>query len=309
MRWHSVGTHGRNARRGCVVAGLAAVLILAVGCGSAADDGEGAVASGDVPSQAPNATTSEYLPGLEADVYLPVGPSGEGGVPVVLLVPGGGWQTADRRGLAPLAEELAGAGFVVVNSTYRAGEDGQEFPVPLQDVICASGFAVDAARAAGLDGGPVVVLGHSAGGHLASLAALTGDELAGQCPYPVPAIDGLIGLAGVYDVRAFQFALDDFFGGTPAQTPDAWRQGDPVALLDSGRAPEDLEVLLMHGDGDDDIPLRQSRTFEEALTSAGVPVQLEVIPGATHQSIYTAEVAAPVAVDWIRDLAAGRSGG
>lgn len=253
-------------------------------------------------------STREYLPGQEADVYLPAGDDGAP-VPVVLLVPGGGWQTADRRGLAPLAADLSDAGFVAVSATYRAGEDGVSFPIPVQDVLCASGFAVEAARSAGMEPGPVVALGHSAGGHLAALAALAGDELARRCPSPVPAIEGLIGLAGVYDARAFGFGLVDFFGGTVAEQPQAWSQGDPLGLVDSGDVPDDLQVLLLHGDADEDVPMEQSRAFEVALRRAGVPVHLDVVPGATHQSIYSPVASAPAAIGWIKELAVGRSSG
>ncbi len=242
-------------------------------------------------------------------MYLPAELPATDPVPVVLLVPGGGWQTADRRGLGPLAAELAKAGFVTVNATYRAGADGASFPVPVQDVLCASGFAAEAARSAGVEPGPVVAVGHSAGAHLASLAAVAGAELAAPCPDPVPRIDGLVGLAGIYDVTAFEFALVDFFGGTPAERPDAWRAGDPVGLVDAGGAPEELQVLLMHGDEDEDVPVEQSQSFASSLDSAGVPVRLEVVPGATHPTIYSAAVAAPMVVEWIGDLAAGHTPG
>ena len=116
-------------------------------------------------------------------------------------------------------------------------------------------------------------------------------------------------MAGVYDVRAFEFGLVDFFGGTPEEEPEAWREGDPVGLVDAGSAQEDLQVLLLHGDSDEDVPLEQSQAFESSLTRAGVPVRLEVVPGATHQTIYSADVAGPAAIAWIKELAAGRSTG
>ncbi len=284
---------------------LATAVVLAAGC-SSTPDAIGAL--GASPTVRAPDSTSEYLPGVEADVYLPArqeqSPSSP--VPIVLLVPGGGWQTADRTGLAPLAADLADAGFVAVNATYRAGEQGAVFPEPVQDVVCATGFALQEARAAGLDPGPLVALGHSAGGHLAALAALQGSALSGQCPYPVPGITGLIGLAGVYDAPAFDFALVDFFGGTPEEQPEAWRRGDPVGLVDAGGAAQGLQVLLLHGDSDNDVPMDQSRAFEASLSRAGIPVALEVVSGATHQTIYSADVAGPAVIAWLSEVAAGR---
>ncbi len=273
-------------------------LWLAAGCSSTPDaDGP----PGSPPAAGTSHSTGEYLPGLEADVHLPPGPVGSGPVPVVLLVPGGGWTSADRRGLEPLAATLADAGFVAVNATYRAGAD-VTFPSPVEDVLCASAFAVEAARSAGLDPGPLVVAGHSAGGHLAALAALEGMEPAVACPYPAPTIDGLIGLAGVYDVTAFEFALVEFFGGPPSTVPEAWRLGDPLGLVDAGQVPATLQVLLLHGDADEVVPVDQSRAFEAALVRAGIPVRLDIVADETHDSIYSPDAAAEATIAWIRDL-------
>ncbi len=284
---------------------LSAVLLVALltasgGC-SPGDVGDSATLSPE--AAAAPASTQEYLPGVAADVYLPED-RGAGDVPVVLLVPGGGWHSADRTGLAPLATQLAVAGFVAVNATYRAGSD-HPFPEPVADVLCASGYAVQAARAAGLDPGPLVALGHSAGGHLAALAALGRVDLAGDCPFPVPQIDGLIGLAGVYDVRGFPYALVDFFEGTPEQQPEVWRRGDPVGIVDAGVAPDGLHVLLVHGQDDAVVPLEQSQAFATSLSRADVPVALDLVADATHDTIYRAEVAAPIVIAWINNLPAG----
>jgi len=276
------------------MAGCALILVVGAGCASSTPDAVPAAESW------PRMSTSDYLPGVAADVHLPPADT-DGPVPVVLLVPGGGWQSADRTGLSPLAARMADAGMLVVNATYRVGGADAQFPLPVQDVICAADFAAEQARVNELDPGPLVVVGHSAGGHLAALAALGGDELAGQCPYRSTTIDGLVGLAGVYDVTSFGW-LDEFFGVPQDQDPELWRRGDPLALVGSAAFPEDLQVLLLHGDADVTVPISQSEAFAEALAEAGVPVQFDVLPGITHDTVYTAEVAAEPLITWIGRL-------
>jgi acetyl esterase/lipase len=136
------------------------------------------------------ASTETYLPGVAADVHLP--PSRAGRTAVVVLIPGGGWRTADRRGFGPFAETLASHGMVAMNATYRAADSGARFPVPVGDVVCAVDFAADRARRAGFSPGPVIVLGHSSGSHLAALAALAGAHFRTDCPYPPVRVDGLL---------------------------------------------------------------------------------------------------------------------
>lgn len=294
-----------------VVIGTAGLLGALLACGVLTGCSEEPTDQGG--ALPPGATTTEYLPGLAADVHEPqlTSTSAPGSVPVVLLVPGGGWETADRTGLTPLAEDLADAGMLVVNTTYRASRDGATFPEPVQDVICAAGFAVAQAEQRGLAGGPLVVVGHSAGGHLAALTALSSKSLAERsdagepvdCPYDPPEVDGLVGLAGVYDASAAVPVINQLFGASAAAEPDMWRAGDPIRVAGDEGVPDDLQVLLLHGDADEVVPLAQSQAFDRALTEAGIPVELQVVPGADHNTLYDVRVAAEPIRDWIQGSA------
>ncbi len=256
--------------------------------------------------------TQDYLPGVAADVYLPAASgspvastAAAGAVPVVVLIPGGGWRTADRSGLAPLARALARDGMLVVNATYRAADDGVVFPTPVQDVVCAVAFAADTARRRHLVPRPLVVLGHSSGGQLAALAALAGSRFRGGCPYPQVQVDGLVGLSGAYDIRAFADLASALFGATPAAAPAAWHDGDPATWVAAPTGAVPLRVLLGHGDADQDVPLGMTQTFGAQLRQAGHPVRVVVVPGADHASIYQPAVIGPAIRDWVRTLPAG----
>jgi hypothetical protein len=103
---------------------------------------------------------------------------------LILGIHGGGWEDCGRRrnsaqGLA-LMRRLAlatGAAFFAID--YRLSQEGGQFPENLKDVRCALQYAVSriaATPALGVDPARVVVLGESAGAHLALLLGLTEDR-------------------------------------------------------------------------------------------------------------------------------------
>lgn len=291
--------------------GVLAVAALAVSaaCGSSVAGGSRGNGGSDEPTVAAGvhlSGTQNYLPARAADVYLP---SGRTAAPVVVLVPGGAWQTADRSGLSGLSEYLATAGLVVVNTTHRAAADGGTFPGPVQDVTCSVNFAVQRAREAGLAVTSVVLLGHSSGAHLAALAALAPERFQGKCPYPRASIDALVGMAGSYDVERLDFLAESFFGTAREDAPQAWTEGNPLTWARRAGGRQGLRVLLLHGSDDTDLPTDFTTDFATALRAGGHPVRVEIVPGATHQSIYLPPVSGARVVSWLRRGSAGTAQG
>jgi acetyl esterase/lipase len=244
-------------------------------------------------------STRDYLPAVAADIFLPATPSRK--APVVVLIPGGSWHTADRTGLGPLADSLAAHGMFVVNATYRAADGGVRFPVPASDIVCAVDFAVDQARRHGVIPDRIFLLGHSAGAELGALVALEPQRFRHNCPYPPATPDGFIGLAGTYDIDQWQSLAYAMLGATGSQDPELWREANAMTWVKGRTGPNPLFVLLAHGSDDSDVPTESSRAFASALTAAGHPVHLTIIPGATHQSIYRPRVISATIIDWIND--------
>jgi acetyl esterase/lipase len=274
---------------------IAVLFLVAVAAVLAMVARQGADRGGEATPTA----TREYLPGRTADVYLP---GGVASAPVVVLVPGGSWQTADRDGLGPLAESLAAAGIVAVNAGHRAVSDGGRFPQPVADVVCSVAFAAEQARQAGVEPQSVIVVGHSSGGHLAALAALAGSRFGGDCPYPQVRIDGLAGLAGAYDVNRLPELAEPLFGRSRTEAPGAWREGNPLSWVGERVRPPALRILLAHGTVDAQLPQSFTTGFATALRRAGHPVLVELVPGADHHDIYSADVITPILLSWIRGL-------
>ena len=276
---------GPRARRALVLAVVAPVI--AIGCSeTAGDGGEGASGAG---------SSHEYWHGLTAYPHVPADVAA---APVVVMVPGGSWNSADPSGLGPLADAFAAAGVLAVPVTVRAAEDGVVYPTPIEDIRCAVADAAATARATGIEPELMVLLGHSSGAHLAALAALTPSSTTPECEDPIVDPDAFVGLAGPYDIRQVPFA-EALMGAPIDEAPRAWAAANPVLLAD--RRPE-LPVLLLHGDADEVVPVSFSTDFGEALRAGGHVTTVRVLPGVTHQGVYAADAAAGPVVEWIRSL-------
>jgi pimeloyl-ACP methyl ester carboxylesterase len=171
--------------------------------------------SGDVlsrPAPPPDLVIS-YGPGPEhvADVRLP--PARPGGAetagPLVLFLHGGFWRVAyDRTHTGPFATALASAGFVVcVPEFRRTGQRAGGWPGTFDDVATAvdtlPALIREAAGAHLISDGPMVLAGHSAGGHLALWAA-SRHQLPPDSSWYAPEgqARGVVALAAVSDMVA-----------------------------------------------------------------------------------------------------------
>lgn len=279
-------------RRTCGVVTVAVlVAALLVSCG-----GSGSPTPGGPSLLVRPSMTVEYSPGLTEDVYLP---RARGRVPLVVLVPGGSWTTADPAGLSGLAAALADAGVAAAPTHVRAAADGVVYPAPVEDVLCAVAAAAERVRARGFVPDPVAVLGHSSGAHLAALAVLAPDHYSSSCAFPAVAPDALVGLSGPYDISQVPEIATALLGTSPADDPSTWATANPIDQVDLR---PDVPVLLLHGEADETVPLAFTSQFAHALEAAGHPTTVQVVPRADHEAIYQADVAAERVAQWLLAL-------
>lgn len=237
--------------------------------------------TGEPPLAIPYGDGAEQL----AELWLPEGP---GPHPVVALVHGGFWRHRFRLDLMhALAADLRGRGLAVWNLEYRrAGSPGGGWPGTFEDA--AAGFDALAAVAHDhrLSTGRVVVVGHSAGGHLAlwlaARARLTGGP--GAAPRLVPAL--AVALAGVCDLAEAarrgvgEGAAVELMGAPLAARPAAWRHADPMAHLPLG-----VPQLLVHGTADQRVPFDLSERYWRAARAAGDGCELLRLEGVGHPEL------------------------
>jgi acetyl esterase/lipase len=211
--------------------------------------------------------------------------------PTLLYVHGGGWVIGhrERQGL-PLMQHMAAHGWVCVSVDYRLSP-AATFPDHLVDVKRAIAWVREHAGELGADPDVVVVVGNSAGAHLAALAALTANRPEYQPGFEAAdtSVAACVGFYGVYDLldrRAhwphggMQRLLErHVMKARRSEARDAYEAASPVALVHDAAPP----FLLVHGTHDTLTPVDEARQFIEALraTSRSPAVYVE-LPGAQH---------------------------
>ncbi len=218
------------------------------------------------------------------DLYLPE--KAEGRLPVVVWIHGGAWMAGSKEGCP--AAPFASQGCAVASINYRLSQHAV-FPAQIEDCKAAIRWLRANAAKYHLDPDHIGVWGASAGGHLVALLGTTAG------------VKEFEGSGGNLDQSSRVQCVLDWFGPTELTTmgKEGDPPGSPVALLIGGPAQENKEkarraspltyvnkdsapFLIMHGDKDDLVPLRQSELLADALKKAGVEAKLQVVKGNGH---------------------------
>ena len=212
-------------------------------------------------------------------------PAGAKRAPVLVFIHGGGWSIGDKRhSAAPKAAHFTGEGWAFASVNYRL-VPAATVEQQAADVASALAWLRANAAAQSLDPDRIVLMGHSAGAHLAALVGTDPSYLA-STRVPMTAIDGIILLDGAgYDI-AQQMArpgnpvagmYDAAFGREPA------RQRALSPTLHTA-APNVANWLVLPVAQRPDSTA-QSNGLVAALKSAGSNAKVVPVPGESHGSL------------------------
>lgn len=215
---------------------------------------------------------------LTLDVFRPGYEHGP--LPGVLVIHGGSWQNGNSREFLALNGYLAARDYVVASINYRLAPKWK-FPAGRDDVLAAVAYLKVYAGQIGMDPTRLVLLGRSAGGQLALLAAYTAGE---------PAIKGVVSIYGPTDLQFgydhparpqlidTKAVLETYLGGSPSNQKDAYYTASPINFVAASSPP----TLLIHGMHDGHVSPEEAARLETKLHTAGVKNLFLRLPWATH---------------------------
>lgn len=254
--------------------------------------------------------------GGELDVYLrtpaPAMPNALRR-PLVLVVPGGGYEHVSAREADPVALQFAAAGYHTAVLTYSVGEGARNYQ-PLRQLSAALALLREHAEAWGVLPEQIAVCGFSAGGHL----ALSGAVLAVPGLPDPPRPDAVI--LGYPVITAGQYAHRGSFVQLAGEDPAAQQ----AFSLEDKITPRTPPVFVWHTMEDETVPVENTLLLVSALHRAGVPCEAHLFEKGCHgTSLSTAEVNHPsahrsrwltLAREWLDDtfdfhLGTGEAGG
>jgi acetyl esterase/lipase len=224
-----------------------------------------------------------YAPGdnprQTLDLVVPESADGKP-MPLIVWIHGGAWKGGSKE--PNRARKFARYGFAAASLNYRLSQEAK-FPAQLEDCALALAFLRKNAAKYGIDPNRIGLLGASSGGHLVELLALRHpDGIKAVCAWFAPSDLTRMGSDSdehsAVDHDASNSPESRLLGGRISERGELARQASPINFI-SKKAPP---FLLLHGESDAVVPLKQSERMDTELRKAGVESTLLVVPGAGH---------------------------
>jgi len=209
---------------------------------------------------------------LRLDIYSPRQVQN---APVVVFFFGGRWSEGRKEDYKFVGEAMASRGFVGVVADYRLYPQVR-FPEFVDDGARAVAWAHTNIATYGGSPDKIFVMGHSSGAHIAAMLAIK-DEFMVRAGGSRAWLRGMIGLAGPYDFMPITDpTLRDVFA-----PPEKFEQSQPILYAEGDNPP----MLLMHGEDDEIVWVKNTRNFAAAIKKAGGAIETVIYPKMSHRLI------------------------
>lgn len=204
--------------------------------------------------------------------------------PVIFNIHGGGWNHGTKESQSGFSAFFE-AGYAVVNVEYRLYPVATA-PGAVEDVRRAILYVVKHAKELNIDPDKMVVMGASAGGHLALIAGMLQNdhtfdvEYSNVNKFTIVAIIDKYGLADFAFPGIEKYRSEMNWLGEYAKDSKLVQSVSPVYWVKKSSPP----VFIVHGDADPRIPYGQSVALAKKYEAVGARVTFITVPGGLHGS-------------------------
>ncbi|WP_374444006.1 prolyl oligopeptidase family serine peptidase [Epilithonimonas sp.] len=216
------------------------------------------------------------------DIYLPENRNIN--TPFVVNIHGGAWTLGDKNFDTKLSEYLFSKGIAVANINYRYANDNDiHLPELLSDVDAVFNYLIEHSKEWNTRDTGFSIGGESSGAHMSLMYAYTGKKyikaIVERCgPTDFTDTQTLLQLSNNAHLIA---AVNKMTGNkitwkAENPVPESYKPASPVNFV------KKIPILILHGDKDDVVPIRQSYNLIDRLKEKNYPYQLIVFPGADH---------------------------
>ncbi|SHG45936.1 Acetyl esterase/lipase [Flavobacterium fluvii] len=217
------------------------------------------------------------------DLYL--NPNASKPTPVIINIHGGGWNKGTKESQGGF-NTFFKAGFAVANMEYRLSGQAKA-PAAVEDTRCMLIYLIKNAKELNIDPNKIVIMGGSAGGHLALMGGLLGNDhrFDTNCPgvenVKVAAIIDKYGIADVWDWTygpEHKSSSPKFWLGDNVKNDGFIKSVSPISYVTKNSPP----IFIVHGDADPTVPYQQSVDLYKKLQKLGVKSQFMTVAGGVH---------------------------
>ena len=211
----------------------------------------------------PNIAYGEH-PRQRLDVYSPTSDVTQ--QHTIVFFYGGSWDSGNKEHYRFVAQGLATQGYQVIIPDYRVYPE-VKFPTFLEDAALAVRWVNDNTDQ------PLVLMGHSAGAHIAAMLALD-QQFLDNASVPQSRLAGWIGLSGPYDFLPFSSnRIRDIFS-----TANPIEASQPITFANH----QSIPALLIHGESDNLVFIKNSKNLASTLRKQNTEVTEHYYPAIKH---------------------------
>jgi acetyl esterase/lipase len=216
------------------------------------------------------------------DVYF--NPASTTPTPVIINIHGGGWNHGTKEGQGGF-NTFFNAGFAVANVEYRMVNIAKA-PGAIEDIRSAMDYLILHAKELNIDPKRIVLMGGSAGAHLALMGGFLGNDrrfdtyCKGKEDMKVAAIISKYAPSDLVDKTDKFYTYKSLLNWMGDNMEDAAFRASisPVTYISKTNPP----VFIVHGNADPIVPYEQSVKLHQKLDKAGVYNEFITVEGGKH---------------------------